>query len=279
MFLETLNCHSREVIITGDFNFHVDNIDGNPDARKFINLLEVHGFKQFVADSTHSAGHTLDLLILCESSTLLRKPVTVVDPCLVDSKGNNVGDHYAVIVTLNIRKPSHERKLVQFRLLSTIDLNEFKSDIRYALDSVRSQTMAENLLEHYNSTCRIIMDKHASVITKIIPVRPNTSWYTNQIGIAKSARGRLERKWRKTKLEIHKEIYKKQCTIVGKLILDAKKNYYNKQLTDAPRDRKHLFANAAAYTVSKQARHIKGMSTCLTLPTLSMSTSSLKLPF
>ena len=93
MFIEALKCHSREVMITGDFNFHVDNIEGNPDARKFINLLEVHGFKKFVADSTHSAGHTVDLLILRLSSTLLQKPVTVVDPYLVDSKGNNVGDH------------------------------------------------------------------------------------------------------------------------------------------------------------------------------------------
>lgn len=55
------NCY-RPLLIAGDFNFHIDNID-NADTRHFLDFLESANMTQHVTGSTHSKGHTLDLII------------------------------------------------------------------------------------------------------------------------------------------------------------------------------------------------------------------------
>jgi hypothetical protein len=62
-----------------------DTKDG--DARKLIQSLEDHGLIQHVTGPTHKHGHTLDVLITREnSSILLGQPITH-DPNIFDQKG------------------------------------------------------------------------------------------------------------------------------------------------------------------------------------------------
>ena len=60
--LESVSLSSVDVIITGDFNLHVDSLE-NSDGRKMLDLIYSFDFEQHVSESTHSHGHTLDLLI------------------------------------------------------------------------------------------------------------------------------------------------------------------------------------------------------------------------
>ena len=48
------------------------------------------------------------------------------------------------------------------------------------------------------------MHKHAPLVTKTITVRPNSPWYTEDIGVEKSTRRRFERRWRRTLLPEHR---------------------------------------------------------------------------
>ena len=57
-----LHSRSTNFIITGDFNIHVDKIS-DPKTQSFNNILSILNLKQHVSFSTHSSGHTLDLLI------------------------------------------------------------------------------------------------------------------------------------------------------------------------------------------------------------------------
>ena len=53
---------NAELLIVGDFNFHVDvSDDGN--STRFSSLLENFNLKQYVKVSTHHHGHILDLVI------------------------------------------------------------------------------------------------------------------------------------------------------------------------------------------------------------------------
>ena len=243
-FLEALNSSPGEIIITGDFNFHVDNEINNPNARRFMHLVEVLGFKQHVIGPTHFAGHTLDLLLLRDCSTLLRGPVSIFDPCLVDRHGNNVGDHLAISARINIRRRPHEKKQVTSRSFSSIILADFKFDLSQALKGFRNLSCADSLLDLYTVSCKSVVDKHAPLSAKIVTIRPNTAWYTNVVREAKAVRRKLERLWRKTKLEIHRCMFKHQCKVVGKLIFDAKKNFYNKTIEES-RDQGKLFKMAS----------------------------------
>ena len=56
---------SGHLLISGDFNFHVDD-PCNIHANRFSEILESCNLKQHVIGATHANGHTLDLVISIE---------------------------------------------------------------------------------------------------------------------------------------------------------------------------------------------------------------------
>ena len=60
--MEQLIILPGNLLIAGDFNYHVDN-STNPDTIKFNKILESFNLQQHVNGPTHKKGHTLDLII------------------------------------------------------------------------------------------------------------------------------------------------------------------------------------------------------------------------
>jgi hypothetical protein len=54
------------------------------DTRKFDETLSDHGLVQHVQGATHNKGHTLDVVITRENSTIMQTTPSVRDPCLFD---------------------------------------------------------------------------------------------------------------------------------------------------------------------------------------------------
>lgn len=67
-FLSSIHSSYNRILVTGDFNIHVDNVS-DPMAREFLNLLNCMDFTQHVAQPTHNRGHVLDLVITYGLST------------------------------------------------------------------------------------------------------------------------------------------------------------------------------------------------------------------
>ncbi|XP_076118485.1 uncharacterized protein LOC143099274 [Alosa pseudoharengus] len=61
-FLSTLTIQTEKILILGDFNIHMDNVNDCLTIA-FQSLIEHVGFTQHVQGPTHSLGHTLDLVI------------------------------------------------------------------------------------------------------------------------------------------------------------------------------------------------------------------------
>ena len=61
-YLETIVLSPEILFISGDFNFHIDDM-ANTNTMKFNEMLETFGLKQHVSKPTHSSNHILDLLI------------------------------------------------------------------------------------------------------------------------------------------------------------------------------------------------------------------------
>ena len=78
IFPDAQMLNSRGILITGDFNLHLD-VPDSPDVRRFNNLLDVPGLKHHVNEPTLMFSHTLDLLIARDSSRLLCDDVAVVE--------------------------------------------------------------------------------------------------------------------------------------------------------------------------------------------------------
>ena len=82
-YVETIILSPESLILTGDYNFHVD-VEDDPDARAFsLDLLASMGLKQHVNVPTHVSGHTLDLMITREHDPVISS-VPVADRHLSD---------------------------------------------------------------------------------------------------------------------------------------------------------------------------------------------------
>ena len=85
--LSTLVICDGEIIISGDVNLHLDN-SSNHYTRLFTHSLNAYGFMQNIQGPTHYQGHTLDVFITRDSSTLIND-LTVIDPMLCNDDNNN----------------------------------------------------------------------------------------------------------------------------------------------------------------------------------------------
>ena len=115
---------SGDLLIVGDFNFHLDDLN-NRHAKRFVDILDGFGLQQHVKGPTHKKGHTLDLIITRSVVGLddyLVRRVKVRDPC--------IADHFVVHCELHLQKPRFGKKVVKFRKLRSIDIDSFYEDLR-----------------------------------------------------------------------------------------------------------------------------------------------------
>ena len=75
-YLESIILSSELLLITGDFNIHV-NVVGDPHKLKLPELLETMGLQQHVITPTHESGNTLDLIITRQCEDLVKETSTI----------------------------------------------------------------------------------------------------------------------------------------------------------------------------------------------------------
>ena len=210
MFLSDDSIPAENVLVVGDFNFHMDK-PNDPDTRRFVQLYNLLGFDQFVTEPTHVKGHILDI-VLCRARTL----VTSVN---VDNL--YMSDHFLLTIGTDLSRPRVPRKVVKCRNVKGIDRSLFRADIAQSPLVIGSPDGVDDLLDLYNATLLGLLNKHAPEKEKVVPDRPSSPWINEAVIKAKQARRRAERKKRKTGLVVHIEIYKQARNNVTKLIKQA----------------------------------------------------------
>ena len=186
--LETLISLPSELVISGDFNFHVDS-PNETNSKSFLRLLESFGLKNHVAFPTHIRGHTLDLLITRSDSDIVMS--VEFDPPFLS-------DHFALLVSLNvpikIRPPTIYKTI---REIGKINIDQLKKDIQDSdLINSPAETLSE-LTEQFASTLTDLLDKHAPSKSIRCTDKPKKPWITPEIKTAKKLRSKLETKYRR----------------------------------------------------------------------------------
>ena len=198
----------------------------------FITILEVFNLVQHVNRPTHNKGHTLDAIITRSGDDLVDN-VKVRDPML--------SDHLAIHCNLKIVKPSYKRKEIIFRKILPENQSDLHKDIKeYVKSQVDISDLSSLVTNYEKELCRII-DIHAPAKRKTITVRPSAPWYNSKIDEEKRKRRKLERRWRKSRLEIDRQLYKDQCKLVNSLIKSEKENYYSTIISENKGNQKVLF--------------------------------------
>ena len=96
-------------------------------------------------------------------------------------------------------------------------------------------------MSNYNSTTATLIDKHAHLVTRCIPIKQTFPWYSDNIAHAKRDRRRAEPHYCNTGLEIHHEIFKDHRENVNKLIRHSKSKYFEDKIIESGSDCKSLF--------------------------------------
>ena len=232
--LEELIVCSEELLIMGDFNLHIDDIE-NTQAVRFISLLDSFGLKQHVVSPTHRGGHILDLVITRDDCVALE----VSNICVLEQP---VSDHKPIWFNLNLEKQSNQRKTVVSRRLKNFDCESFNIRITSSgLLNMDDDTSLSALVNNYDTVLCGILDELAPVKTRSIIVHPNALWYNDEIADAKKKRRRLERKWRSNRLDCNRANYLAQCDVVNKMLHKAREEYYSTIIRDNAHDQKVLF--------------------------------------
>jgi len=230
-FADSKSMLSGQLLLVGDFNFHMDKPE-KTDPAKLNSFLSSGNLKQHVSEPTHELGHILDLVIT-------KSEKSIVENFLV--KDTMDSDHFWVYFDLPIKKPLPLQKEIFYRKHKNIDKKEFSQDIQ---NSELHKNPAKNIsdaVDQYNETLKNLYDKHAPLKSKVVTIRPNTPWYNQDIKMAKQERKKAERKWRKTKLLVDREIYIEKKRNVNKLIDKAKKDFYAGIIAESSKDQKKLF--------------------------------------
>ena len=160
-----------EIIILGNFNFHVD-CTSDRDAKDFLDLQDAFNLSQHVVGSTHRSGHTLDLVITRQNSSIIQG--SVIFPTWIS-------DHSLVQTTIQLDKPSLAILRVTFTKWKDIDKDAFLQDLKNAVEKLHSVDSAEDIAREYNSTLQNIVDSYAPTKNRIIKTRPQAEWYTLEL--------------------------------------------------------------------------------------------------
>ena len=143
------------LLITGDFNIHVDKPE-DPAAAKFLSLLQSFGLVQHVTVPTHVAGHTLDLVIPREDCDLLTcSPMAHY----------MMSSHSTVLFPLSMAKPKRPTIVRTCRKIKSIDMDRFRSDIESSLLLSSPAENMDKFAEQYQETLSRILENHAPKVT------------------------------------------------------------------------------------------------------------------
>ena len=197
----------------------------------FQQSLDACGMVQHVNEPTHHQGHTLDILVTREANSLIGN-INVMDPMLCNEDNVVIKDHYAILATLNVDKPMSESKVIRYRKLRDIDIDQFQRDIILTPQLNNCNLPMNTLVCNLDTSLSSLLDKHAPLCKKTIKIRKRALWNNSEIQCAKRERRRLERKWRKSHNNtLYCKEFKQQCITVNKLLHKNRVDYYSNKLT------------------------------------------------
>ena len=187
-YLESVVMSPEPLLITGDFNIHVD-VPNDKGAARFLELLTSMGLEQHVDKPTHFSGHTLDLIITrCSDSLLFAKPIA----------DYLFSDHTTVLCDLGLGKPPPKARQVSNRKIKDIDREKLQVVLLLSELCQNICDTLDELVNSYNTTLAQALDRHAPLRTKVIRSRPLFPWFNEEIKAARREERKAERRWRRT---------------------------------------------------------------------------------
>jgi len=170
--LEVVATFRSQVIVTGDFNVHV-NDPTDRHANRLAELLTTFNMQQAVTQPRHTGGNTLHLVITRSDG---RPSNCSVDP------PNIISDHSLIVCDFPSIPFAVRRVTQTCRPWKKMDRAAFNMALlssplcTCSEDELRHMTSTE-LFDVYDATLRQIADDHAPASTTVRRIRPLSRWF------------------------------------------------------------------------------------------------------
>ena len=115
---------------------------------------------------------------------------------------------------------------LKYRKFAAIDNNLFAHDLNNSTLVTCPASDIDSLLEQYNTGIAAVVNKHAPIIQRTIHVRARQPWRTDDLQQMRQETRRAERRWRRTRLVVHREIYTDARDAFKRRIASAKSAHY-----------------------------------------------------
>ncbi|GFR91750.1 hypothetical protein ElyMa_000851400 [Elysia marginata] len=159
-----------------------------------------------------------------------------------DSQGKWLIELFDSHLEQHIREPTHDakkpkpsRKTFKYRKTKNIDIVAFKRTTVEAEVSKKVEACASvnEKIFFLSNTISNVLEAHAPQKVKSIVIRPNCEWYTDGLRKAKQERRKSERRWKKSRLEIDRQLYVPIKNKVNDMIKSSKRKYFKDKLFEA----------------------------------------------
>ena len=224
------------LLIVGDFNIHVDNPEDRM-AKELFCTLDSFGLSQHVSEPTHNRGHILDVIL---SKGLNIHKVQVRDVVL--------SDHCCVFFESFISvNTSHQREVIKKRCI-TENTSEMFNQLFSSTETLPCGSVSE-LVNNFNSKMLNVIDTIAPVKLKVVSCKKKAPW-RNALVVKNGKREcrKVERRWRKTKLQIHFDIYKEKLHTYNLLLRKARESFFADIITRNRNNARALFSTVERLT-------------------------------
>ena len=149
---------------------------------------------------------------------------------------HSLSGHHRTELKLIGLKPAVQTNTITKRDFRNIDADALRNDITSVSTDICTCTndrQADELVHVYNTCLTDCLDKHAP--WRNVRVRDTTPhpWYDTDIDVARYKKRKLETAWRRTKLDIHQQLYVTALDECAALIAARKADYFRNQLEKA----------------------------------------------
>lgn len=226
-----------DFIIVGDMN--VRDLSG-----EFASTLSAFGLTQHVTEPTHDSGHTLDLVLSRSSSSIVSCTHTLA----------GLSDHLSVKFDLSLSTARQIRSSTATRSFRHIDSEALQNDFSQFVTTplvhaavhppstpIPSLSHGESLVHLFQTNVTAVLDLHAPVSIRRASIKVPLPWFTTAVRLERRELRRAERRWRCSRLEVHRQIYTAQRLRLHAVITQEKKYYLQTELSEHSTDSKRIW--------------------------------------
>ena len=179
-FLTHICSLSSNIILLGDINIHMDNIN-HPLTKDFTSCLDSFGLQQHIHFPTHSKGHVLDL-VCCSGVTPFNCSATDLP----------ISDHMLITFNMNlILSKTKPLQVISYRNIKN-NLSALTSGF-CSLLNINSSASTDELVSHYNAGLHTLLDSLAPLKTRTVSFTHSAPWFSSHLRQLKAKGRQLER--------------------------------------------------------------------------------------